>query len=658
MPKILVYSQNESDIENVINPLKEVGYIVSHTQTIENLFQIATDFNADIMILSIKDKTDEVSRICRKIRLLDQSSDIQIILLVEKDVLFNEISQGADGYVQRPINPAILVSTVNAHLRLKNHLDIFSANNSELAKRFYQLKVLYDTNSNLAGTLNRRKLINIMNEGLEQSISYSLCSTLIINTPEDILLLINSIYPISKRLEQALKLRAVITYKSMFSEENLPFEFNVNNIKTEVNYKKDNEKYDLEIMRFASIFSPISTQDKFFGTVEIMRDTELSREDTTCFQTVVSQVALPLESAILYEEIQDKNEKLEKLEKLKSEFVSIVSHELRTPLTAIKNSLDIMLSGKTGDINEKMANFLNMGKRNVTRLSGIINDLLDLSKIEAGKMEYRFEKTNLKDPINMVLSTFKPTAQERGIELNAIFNTEKAEVYGDTQKIEQILSNLVSNALKFTNSQGNVKIILSEAKNKNYWLIEVKDTGIGINKENLSKVFDKFQQIESSLSRKVGGTGLGLPIAKEFITTHKGNVWVESEEGKGTTFAFTMPKFNEYTNFLIELELFYEKAKNLNSNFGIINIKSENLQEITEFLNKEKKYKKIFNEKENLYVITNNLNKNAFEIYLEKLKDFITSKNDVKMLLKSTYCDFDEDKAIDELLNEINQEKL
>ncbi|MCQ2958195.1 MAG: hypothetical protein MJ180_04755, partial [Candidatus Gastranaerophilales bacterium] len=452
MPKIIIYSKNKEDEKSIQAPLKghEVGYVVSCCNSEDDLFNEAGNNGADIAIISVSDNTDEISKICRKIRLLD-TSDVQIILILDKNIKFDEVSQAADAFIEKPVNPAILISTINSHLRLKNHLNIFSANNDELANRFYQLKVLYDTNSKLAGTLNRRKLINIMNEGLEQSIRYSLCSTLIINNKDDILLLTNSLYPLSKRLENALKLRAVITYKSMFDDKELPIDFNVSNIKTEINYQKDDETYDLEIMRFASIFSPISTQDRFFGTVEIMRDTELSTEDSACFQTVVSQVALPLESAILYEEIQEKNIRLVKLEKLKSEFVSIVSHELRTPLTAIKNALDIILSGKTGELTDKMSNFLNMGKRNVVRLSGIINDLLDLSKIEAGKMEYRFANINLKEPLNNVFTTFTPMATERNINLNIALEVQDANVYADSQKIEQVVSNLVSNAIKFTN---------------------------------------------------------------------------------------------------------------------------------------------------------------------------------------------------------------
>lgn len=652
MPKIFIYSENKKEEENLKKTLAEASYLVSSCDNLDELFTENSKFSADVVILDINNSTDNISRICRKFRLSDQSSDVQIILLVDKNKDFNNISQGADAYIQKPVNTAILLSTVNAHLRLKNHLDIFSANNSELAKRFYQLKVLYDTNSKLAGTLNRRKLINIMNEGLEQSISYSLASTLIINNSDDVTLIINSLYPITKRLEQALKLRAIITYKSMFKNNDLPINFNVNSIKTEINFKKDDLKYDLEVMRFSSIFAPISTQDKFFGTVEIMRDTDLSAEDSACFQTVVSQVALPLDSAILYEEIQEKNIRLVKLEKLKSEFVSIVSHELRTPLTAIKNSLDIMLSGKTGEINEKMSNFLNMGKRNVVRLAGIINDLLDLSKIEAGKMEYHFAKTNLSEPINNVLSTFKPMAIDRNVNLSGSINVDLADVYADSQKIEQVLSNLVSNALKFTNPDGNVEISLTEySENENYYLISVSDTGIGINKENIDKVFDKFQQIESSLSRKVGGTGLGLPIAKELILTHKGKIWVESEENIGSKFLFTLPKFNIYTNFLIELELFYEKAKNANTNFGIINLITDEIDKIIEYLNSENKNKFIFNDDKNIWVITQPMNDNAFDVYLEKLQNFITEQNNDNILLKSEYCNFKEDKSFTDFLN-------
>ena len=656
MPKILVFSENKNDENDVAKPLKDIGYIVSFVNNKEQLAAEAESFAPDISLLSLSGEVDEVSKLCRKVRLSVSNSDTQIILIPKNDAKLNDISQAADGYIARPINSAILISVVNAHLRLKSHLDVFSENNNELAQRFYQLQVLYDTNSKLAGALDSKKLIKIMHDGLEQSISYAICMTLLINNPADIRLIINSTYPLSKRLEQALKLRTVTSYKGLFPKGNIPVDFGVDDVKTEINYKKDDEEYDFDVMRYASIFSPISTQDRFFGTVEILREDELSKEDTTCFQTLVSQVALPLASAILYEEISEKNEKLVKLEKLKSEFVSIVSHELRTPLQPINNALDIILSGKAGEVTDKMENFLNMGKRNVKRLRSIIDDLLNLSKIEAGKMEYHFEKTNLAEPVKMVLSTFAPMALEKNISLEAVLKADEADVYADSQKIEQVLTNLVSNALKFTDEKGKVKIILSEnKKHPDLWLIEVKDNGIGISEENLGKVFDKFQQIENSLSRKVGGTGLGLPIAKEFIVAHRGQIWVESIEGKGTSFFFTLPKYDEYAKFLIELSIFYEKSQNAKTNFGILKLHSDDAEVLLEFLEKEGKCRKIFQKDDCLYIITQNLNKNLYEVYLEKLKDFAMHTKNDNMLMKNVYCDFEENRELKSLITEFEQ---
>ncbi|MCK7470106.1 MAG: HAMP domain-containing histidine kinase [Desulfomicrobium escambiense] len=176
---------------------------------------------------------------------------------------------------------------------------------------------------------------------------------------------------------------------------------------------------------------------------------------------MVKQVSLPLESAILYEEIKKTNIKLEKLEKLKSEFISIVSHELRTPLTAIKNSLDIILSGKTGIITNIQNNFLSIAKRNLDRLAGIINDLLDLSKIEAGKMEFRFKPMNIAEPIEFTISTFSTLADKKNITIIKDIQDNLSQTYGDINRIEQVLSNLLSNAIKFTPENGQIKVSAS-----------------------------------------------------------------------------------------------------------------------------------------------------------------------------------------------------
>jgi len=596
MSKILIVCEKSNKDQNIADLLNVVGYEAKYAYDEKEALTLTEEFLPDIALIDSTCSTISVSSICKKLKLQNQTNDIQIILLISNDSPKEDILVGADGYITMPFSDNILIATVNAHLRIKKLLDILYTNNSELAKSLYQLNVLYNTSSQLAGTLDKTKLIDIMNTGLEKSLNFSLYIALVINDPEDAILIINSLYPISDRLEQALKLRAMVGYKSLFEDKTLPFELSINNIKVKKNYKEENGEFDLGMLNYDTLFSPISTSDKFFGTVEILRENDFSGEDSTCFQTVVKQVSLPLESAILYEEIKNTNIKLEKLEKLKSEFISIVSHELRTPLTSIKNSLDIMISGKTGEITKTQDNFLNIAKRNVDRLSGIINDLLDLSKIEAGKMEFRFMPLNIAEPVEFVKSTFDNLAEKKNIKLIMKMAHDLPLVYGDITRIEQVLTNLISNAVKFTPENGEI-VISAQKINANllntkifdkfspagkksslkgdYVKISVHDTGIGIKEEDIPKVFDKFQQIESSLSREVGGTGLGLPIAKQLIEAHRGEIWLESEFQKGSKFSFILPVMMHYNTFILELDNELQQSKYNHSSLVVVSLKEK-----------------------------------------------------------------------------------
>ncbi len=591
MSKILIICEQKFEDSRLAELFDEMGYEVRTASSEKETYDVTNEFLPDIAILDTSCAGINTSVICKKLKLNTQASDVQIILLTSKDSPTEELLAGADGYIIKPFNDSILIATVNAHLRIKKLLDILYTNNSELARSLYQLNVLYNTSSQLAGTLDKSKLIKIMNTGLEKSLNFCLCLGLITNGPEDATLIINSNQAISEKLEHSLKMRVIIGYKSLFETKKLPFELSVKNLKVEKHIKNKKLKYDLDVLRYDSLFSPISTSDKFFGTVEILRNNDFTGEDSTCFQTVVKQVSLPLESALLYEEIKNTNLKLEKLEKLKSEFISIVSHELRTPLTAIKNSLDIMLSGKTGIINETQDNFLSMAKRNVERLSGIINDLLDLSKIEAGKMQYRFDSYNPTEPIDFAFKTFENLANKKNIRLTKNIKPKLPQIYCDISKIEQVLSNLLSNAIKFTPEGGKIEISAEEIPAEkvpakfipetavensrkilrgNYVKISVKDTGIGIKEEDIPKVFDKFQQIESSLNREIGGTGLGIPIAKQLIDAHRGAMWLESKPMQGSKFSFIIPVTSNENRLLLEIDSELQNSKFNHSSFALV----------------------------------------------------------------------------------------
>jgi signal transduction histidine kinase len=240
-------------------------------------------------------------------------------------------------------------------------------------------------------------------------------------------------------------------------------------------------------------------------------------------------------------ELERANQELKKIDEMKSEFVSVASHELRTPLAAIKNAVQLMLQGKTGEINENQAKFLSMAERNINRLTSILNSLLDLSRIESGKIGLKFEEMDLRGSIEFILSSLKPQTDGKSIELKMEIPEKLPSVYGDREKVEQILTNLIGNSIKFTPEGGEISVSAKPFDEENMVAISVRDSGIGIPEDQLEKIFEKFHQVEDSLRRSTTGTGLGLAITKGLVEAHHGKIWVESEVGKGSTFTFTLP---------------------------------------------------------------------------------------------------------------------
>ena len=224
---------------------------------------------------------------------------------------------------------------------------------------------------------------------------------------------------------------------------------------------------------------------------------------------------------------------------MKAKFVSTASHELRTPLTAIKESINIVHSEMTGQINDEQKEFLGIAKENVDRLARLINDVLDFQKMSAGKMDFVMKPNNINDLVKQVALIMKPLTNEKGLYLNMELDDNIKCFNFDSDKIIQVLTNLINNSIKFTD-QGGIKITTS-IQNQTV-ITSIEDTGPGIQKKDIPRLFNEFEQLETTDSkRKTGGTGLGLAICKKIIENHNGNIWATSEFGKGTIFNFQLP---------------------------------------------------------------------------------------------------------------------
>ena len=234
------------------------------------------------------------------------------------------------------------------------------------------------------------------------------------------------------------------------------------------------------------------------------------------------------------EELEKEHARTKAAYEVKSKFISTVSHELRTPLTSIKGSLDLMNSGALGQMPDKMAPMLNIAGKNAKRLADLINDLLDLQKIEAGEMVYRFEKISVGDLIRDAVEANLGFADSLQVALAETQPDETIFIHGDEGRLMQVMTNVISNAVKFSH-KGSVVRVYSERIDRRVRIC-VKDTGIGIPAGSKEKVFGKFTQVDNSDQRRVGGTGLGMNITRQIVEHHNGDIDYVSREGQGTTF--------------------------------------------------------------------------------------------------------------------------
>jgi GAF domain-containing protein len=250
------------------------------------------------------------------------------------------------------------------------------------------------------------------------------------------------------------------------------------------------------------------------------------------------QAAIAIENVRLFDEIQDKSRQLEEASQHKSQFLANMSHELRTPLNAILGYTELMADGAYGEPSEKMLGILKRLEANGKHLLGLINDVLDLSKIEAGQLVLELSDYCMQDIAQTVRSTLEPLASDKKLGFKVEMAGELPPGHGDGRRLTQVLINLVGNAIKFTDT-GEVAI-KAEAINGSFH-VSVRDTGPGISSADQSRLFQEFQQADNAITKKKGGTGLGLAISKRIIEMHGGRIWVESQPGQGSTFTFTLP---------------------------------------------------------------------------------------------------------------------
>lgn len=289
---------------------------------------------------------------------------------------------------------------------------------------------------------------------------------------------------------------------------------------------------------------PLRIGQRIIGVIDIQSKNAnaFSEDEISVLQTLADQVAVAIDNARSFELSQQAVMEMREIDRLKSQFLANMSHELRTPLNSIIGFSRVILKGIDGPVTDLMQQDLTAIYNSGQHLLGLINDILDLAKIEAGKMELAFDEVNIADLTASVLSTMSGLIKDKPIQMKRNIEPDLPSVKADAIRVRQVMINLLSNAAKFT-EEGEISVDVELFKNngRNEIKISVSDTGSGISKADQEKLFQPFSQVDASPTRKTGGTGLGLSICKQLINMHGGEIWVESEEGKGSKFHFTLP---------------------------------------------------------------------------------------------------------------------
>ena len=289
------------------------------------------------------------------------------------------------------------------------------------------------------------------------------------------------------------------------------------------------------------VVTPLYREGKAFGTILLRRADvrPFSEREIGLLRTFGDQAAIALENVRLFREIQDKSRQLETANQHKSEFLANMSHELRTPLNAIIGFSEVLLERLFGEINDKQDDYLKDIHSSGRHLLTLINDILDLSKVEAGRMELELSTFDLSAAISNAMTLVRERAQRHGIVLGQEVDPDLGELVADERKFKQILLNLLSNAVKFTPDGGRIDV--SARADGDNVVVAVHDTGIGIAPEDHAAVFEEFRQVGRNYTNKQEGTGLGLALTRKFVELHGGTIRVESQPGQGSTFTFTLP---------------------------------------------------------------------------------------------------------------------
>jgi len=440
-----------------------------------------------------------------------------------------------------------------AKLIVRTDLELNKAQ-EELDKRLNGINALQRTSRQISQALNESEIFQKLGPALFEELGFSLALIVTFDETDKVRKFINigfaeeKVQPILARFAKDARLKTALKESHAFSSAN--------------SSRESKEKIVSVFEAEHFILAPVLTQNGPIGFVFVgnrYNAPAVTQGDEELIGILASQIGQSIENAQLFEKVFRSSQELElkvkertkqlataleqveEINKKKSEFISAVSHELRTPLTSIKGYAAILMAGKIGQVPDAVKERLGKINTHSDNLVSLINNLLDIARIESGKAELKLTLHPVKATVENIGDLLTPQFRDKEIKLAINIPENVTDLYSDHSQSDRVFINLLSNALKFTPKGGTITIAASPVMEKGFITFHVIDTGIGIPPKDQAKLFNEFFRVENEINQSVKGTGLGLTLVKNIVEAHRGKIWLKSQEGVGTTFSFTLP---------------------------------------------------------------------------------------------------------------------
>lgn len=525
-PHLLVVDDNEMNLDLLARRLRREGYRIDTAENGRVALEKIAEHCFDLILLDIMMPEMNGYEVLEHLKSHPRWQYIPVIVISAADDMENivkGIELGAEDYLPKPFNPMLLKARIRASLEKKQLYDKEQA-------RLAELSIMQQIDAELNATLDVKRVMEITLEWARRQVNSEagIMGTLVDGQ-------INVIASHGYNYE-------LMSDRRMLLPDELPAVQTACQSR-ELAYVADTDGAGLLMRTHSQIAIPLQRESEIVAMMVLESTTPNFWDDETLnfLQRLCSHAAIAIANAQLYEAVQTANE-------AKTEFVSFVSHELKMPMTTIQGYTDLLLSQNFGDLNEAQIKFLQTTKANVERMTRLVSDLEDVSRIEAGRLQLKSQKISIKELIDEVLQSTQAQIESKDQTLDLDISPDLPQVWGDRTRLAQVLTNLVSNAYKYTPENGRITIRAEQTMEMNgqpepkpMLHVAVEDTGLGISEEDQKGIFTKFFRGNDEQTLKSPGTGLGLNITKNLVEMHDGRIWFESKHREGTTFHVVIP---------------------------------------------------------------------------------------------------------------------